>query len=130
MEKVIEICGIKNIPAKRRFMDAFQHIKIVNNLFVLFVLLSMMTPGTLSAQYHPQDSILFETNTVPVKIWDEATNIWQVGKPQKTYLNGAWSSPKGIITDTATTYPVNTYSIFPFVIDPSSIKPNFSTYLQ
>jgi len=83
-----------------------------------------------SAQFYPQDSILFEVNTVPVKIWDSPTNIWQIGSPQKTYLNAAWSAPKGIITDTIIPYPINTNSIFSFVINSKSLKQDFATYIS
>jgi hypothetical protein len=82
-----------------------------------------------SAQFHPQDSILFEMGTVPVKIYDLTTNIWQIGTPQKTYLNAAWSPPKGMITETAIPYPINTYSVFSFVINSKSLKQDYATYL-
>jgi hypothetical protein len=84
----------------------------------------------VSGQYHPQDSILFETGTVPVKIYELSTNIWQIGIPQKAYLNTAWSQPKGIITETAVPYPVNTYSVFSFTINSKSLKQDFATYIS
>ncbi len=106
--------------------------KIYNNgkrrcLIILhMVFITMM----VSAQYYPQDSILFEAGTVPVRIWDSPTNIWQIGTPQKTYLNAAWSAPKGIITDSIIPYPVNTFSTFSFVIDSKSLKWDFATYIS
>jgi hypothetical protein len=45
-------------------------------------------------------------------------NIWQVGTPQKTVINSAYSSPNVIITDTINPYPANDTSVFIFnVID-------------
>ncbi len=39
-------------------------------------------------------------------------NVWQIGPPQKSVLNNAWSAPKVIVTDTINTYPVNDTSSF------------------
>ena len=99
---------------------------------IKLMLLMVITGASImvSGQYHPQDSILFEVGTVPINIYPEPTNIWQVGTPQKTYLNSAWSQPKGIITETLVPYPVNTYSVFSFVIDSKSLKQDYVTYIS
>jgi hypothetical protein len=39
-------------------------------------------------------------------------NVWQIGVPQKTILNTAYSIPNAIITDTVNPYPANDTSIF------------------
>jgi hypothetical protein len=86
---------------------------------------------TATAQYYPQDSILFEVSTVPVYIDNTLpANIWQIGTPQKSYLDAAWSPPLGIITGTTGTYPVNTYSIFSFTIDSASMNDGYGTYIS
>lgn len=41
-------------------------------------------------------------------------NIWQIGAPQKTIINAAYSSPNVIITDTLIHYPPNDTSVFIF----------------
>ena len=42
-----------------------------------------------------------------------ANNIWQIGTPQKTFINsGLWDSKRCIITDTVNNYPKNNYSAF------------------
>ena len=112
--------GGTNIPGSARRKG------IKTSLIVVLISISFMG----SAQFYPQDSILFEVNTVPVHIWDSPTNIWQIGSPQKTYLNAAWSAPKGIITDTIIPYPINTYSTFSFVINSKSLKQDFATYIS
>ena len=112
--------GGTNIPGSARRKG------IKTSLIVVLISISFMG----SAQFYPQDSILFEINTVPVTIWDSPTNIWQIGTPHKTYLNAAWSAPKGIITDTIIPYPINTYSTFSFVINSKSLKQNFATYIS
>lgn len=42
------------------------------------------------------------------------SNIWQIGVPQKSFINGAYSSPNVIITDTMNHYPPNDTSVFIF----------------
>ncbi|MCK4661597.1 MAG: T9SS type A sorting domain-containing protein [Bacteroidales bacterium] len=39
-------------------------------------------------------------------------NIWQIGRPLKTIIDSAYSSPNAIITDTNNTYPTNNTSVF------------------
>lgn len=39
-------------------------------------------------------------------------NIWQIGKPNKSIFNSAYSVPNAIITDTTHTYPINEMSSF------------------
>ena len=39
-------------------------------------------------------------------------NIWQVGSPDKTVFNEAYSLPNAIVTDTVQTYPANNTSVF------------------
>lgn len=42
-------------------------------------------------------------------------NIWQIGSPQKSIINNAFSQPNAIITDTINSYPPNNMSKFEFV---------------
>ena len=47
-------------------------------------------------------------------------NIWQIGKPQKTIFNSAYSLPNAIVTDTIYNYPPNNLSAFNFkIFDPA-----------
>lgn len=39
-------------------------------------------------------------------------NIWQIGAPQKTIFNSAYSTPNVLATDTVNEYPINDTSIF------------------
>lgn len=126
MEKVYKNCQRYAMPIEKDEAGGERWKFLKTKLILAMIYASTMA----SAQYYPQDSILFEIGTVPVKI--DATlpsNIWQIGTPQKAYLNAAWSQPDGIITDTATPYPINTYSIFSFVINSKSLKQDFGTYL-
>lgn len=42
------------------------------------------------------------------------SNVWQIGQPQKTFFNGAYSPSNAIVTHTANPYPVNNISRFTF----------------
>lgn len=39
-------------------------------------------------------------------------NIWQIGQPQKTIFDSAFSLPNAIVTDSINTYPTNNTSVF------------------
>jgi hypothetical protein len=41
-----------------------------------------------------------------------SNNLWQIGRPQKTVFDTAYSAPNAIVTDTLNTYPANDTSIF------------------
>ncbi len=112
---------------RQGLIDRVARLRAITMLLILLMTIGSMV---VSAQYHAQDSILFETSTVPVKIWESPTNTWQIGAPQKTYLNAAWSQPQGIITETSIPYPVNTNSTFSFVINSKSLKLDFATYIS
>jgi hypothetical protein len=52
-------------------------------------------------------------------------NIWQIGKPQKAFLNSGYNDSLAIITDTANVYPSNNVSSFIFRY-PKDILDNYS----
>ena len=58
------------------------------------------------------DTITFETYYKFLEIDTSENCIWQIAKPQKLFLNSAFSGEKAIITDSLNTYPVNNYSFF------------------
>ncbi|MFD1550618.1 T9SS type A sorting domain-containing protein [Putridiphycobacter roseus] len=43
-----------------------------------------------------------------------AENIWQIGQPQKSVFNAAFTLPNALVTDTVLTYPVLNTSIFQY----------------
>lgn len=53
-------------------------------------------------------------------------NVWQIGRPQKTFLNSALSGDFAIITDTVNTYPNNNTSSFILKV-PEDIRSAMST---
>lgn len=57
-------------------------------------------------------------NSVIIHLDTSATNIWQVGPPQKTIFDSAFSYPNVLITDTVQYYPTNNSSSFQFTTIP------------
>ena len=60
-------------------------------------------------------------NTTPstsilVTIQTSSTNIWQIGKPQKTLFSSASTTPNVIVTDTISYYPSKNVSTFTFAM--------------
>jgi hypothetical protein len=51
-------------------------------------------------------------NSVVVRLDTSAFNVWQIGKPQKSIFDSAFTAPNVLITDTINYYPINTNSSF------------------
>jgi hypothetical protein len=51
-----------------------------------------------------------------VTIQTSSTNIWQIGKPQKTLFSSASTTPNVIVTDTINYYPPTNVSTFTFAM--------------
>ena len=64
------------------------------------------------AQFYT-DTINFEKPDTLLKIDTSfAGNTWQIGKPQKTFFDSAFTKPNAIVTDTINFYPINNLSAF------------------
>lgn len=53
-------------------------------------------------------------DAILISIDTSSTNVWQVGKPQKTIFNSAATDPNVIVTDTINSYPASNRSSFQF----------------
>lgn len=62
------------------------------------------------------DSITFEIPPTEIIIDTIGGNLWQIGKPQKPFLNNAHSGINVIITDTINNYPSNDTSSFILIV--------------
>lgn len=58
------------------------------------------------------DTITFEEPYEYIEIDTSNQNIWQIGEPNKTVFDSAFSKTKAIITDSINFYPINNYSYF------------------
>jgi hypothetical protein len=76
---------------------------------LILAILLLVSTG-FSAQ--PQPIIFNFENTAPVTIIPTLSNVWQIGKPQKTYFSSAWNGTKAILTDSINYYPANNQSDF------------------
>lgn len=59
-------------------------------------------------------------NSIFIHIDTNASNVWQVGPPQKEFFSEAATFPNAMITDTINYYPVNNSSSFSFGINNES----------
>jgi hypothetical protein len=88
----------------------------------LYILITLLF---CSQSFKAQPSTFYQyfdgANTTPstsilVSIQSSSTNIWQIGKPQKTLFSSASTTPNVIVTDTVNYYPVNNTSSFTFSV--------------
>ena len=83
------------------------------------LLLLLLLPLFANGQWHPWSNLItFDPGDT---VWRHVVNIdtvhyhhniWQVGKPQKTVFDSAYSMPNAIVTDTLNPYPPNDTSVF------------------
>lgn len=90
------------------------------SLLIPFTILSV----SLHAQYQ-QGIVNFETAPYNIRenfvkmdvvLYPGTGNIWQVGRPGKTFFDSAYSPVNAAVTDTLNPYPVNIHSYFDVVI--------------
>jgi hypothetical protein len=60
--------------------------------------------------------INFEEPSPFIHLSPSLQDVWQIGTPQKTFFNSAYSVPNAIVTDTMNFYPVNNWSSFDLYI--------------
>lgn len=92
------------------------HSTIKNSLAGLIIILAALVssaqekaPGDITDIWQV---INFDSASNYVNLPASAQNIWQIGKPQKSFFDSAYSAPDAIITDTMAYYPVNANSWF------------------
>jgi hypothetical protein len=81
-------------------------------LLLLFVFFIIQT----NAQTGPHDTITFETSAPDIHILNTTGNLWQIGKPQKSFFDSAYTGTNAILTDTINSYPANDTSSFVLTI--------------
>ncbi len=91
--------------------------------------LSFFSPR-LSAQtfYQYFDGADTLTTSVIVNIVSDSSNVWQIGRPQKTIFDSAATLPNAIVTDTIGFIPLNNTSSFIISVHPYTLGPFVSAY--
>lgn len=81
---------------------------------ISLILIALSSSGQWD--YHDNYDLNFEPESpmfhLSVDTKANTNNIWQVGKPQKTFFTSAYSPINVIVTDTVNPYPINDTSIF------------------
>ncbi|MCB0430851.1 MAG: T9SS type A sorting domain-containing protein [Flavobacteriales bacterium] len=70
------------------------------------------------------------TNSIIIVMDTSASNIWQIGPPQKTIFNKPSTVPNAIMTDTIHPYPTNNHSSFMYTLPPTTFLGNSVLALQ
>lgn len=83
---------------------------------VYILLLQLSLWNTYALGQGTTDTITFEEPTSDITILPTNGNLWQIGMPQKTFFDTAYSGLKAILTDTVNSYPPNDTSSFVFTI--------------
>lgn len=68
-------------------------------------------------QYFDGEDTLAQSS-INISINNQGSNIWQIGKPQKSIFESAATQPNALVTDTINNYPTNNTSSFQFSIIP------------
>ena len=79
---------------------------------IIFLVLVFCNYNIYAQSYGFHEETDFETNTGLVIIDTSSNNNWQIGIPQKTYFDSAYSIPNAIVTNTSDPYTVNNNSSF------------------
>lgn len=66
--------------------------------------------------------INFDSTYNYINIGNSSQNLWQVGKPHKTFFDSAYTLPFAMVTDTLNNYPISNYSYFDLYIGDFSLE--------
>lgn len=88
-------------------------------MFKKLLVLFASIPQLLFAQQY--NDFEFNLNLDVLIDTTQPGQIWQIGEPQKTVFNSAYTLPNALVTDTVNPYPVNTYAYCQFRADMSSL---------
>ena len=82
--------------------------------FILIFNTSFLFAQTFSQYFEGADTSIY--NSIIIELDSSSSNIWQIGRPQKTIFDSAATLPNVIITDSINSYPVNNTSSFTFYV--------------
>jgi hypothetical protein len=96
------------------------------SLFILLIFTALLAFSQQNSHYSVGDTIgiwqeiNFDTAFNHLYVDSSETNIWQIGTPQKSNFNQAYSFPNAITTDTLNPYPANNVSYFDYYVSYSN----------
>lgn len=89
----------------------------------LFFLLTLINVSLLcSGQSNYLNNYFESPDSSDVEFFEvtiQDSNVWHIGKPQKTVFDSAFTKPLAMVTDTINPYPSNAEGVFSFEISPS-----------
>jgi hypothetical protein len=99
------------------------------NILIVFLLIQVFNGLSQSTIFY-SDTINFEKPCDYLYIDSTSTNLWQIGIPNKTIFDSAYSKPFAIITDTINNYTLNNHSKFILKLEPESIEYDGKTIIN
>lgn len=99
------------------------------NILVFFLVIQFFN-GLSQTTIFYSDTINFEKPCDYLYIDSSSTNLWQIGIPDKTIFDSAYSKPYAMITDTINNYTLNNHSNFIVKLEPESIEFNGNTIIN
>ena len=94
--------------------------------YLLFLIFTCVLFSAKGQMYPP---LIFNFDSIEPIYFGSPNNIWQIGQPQKTFFNSAYTFPNAIVTDTINTYPINNTSVF-IVKTPTYMGPMGGVVMQ
>ncbi len=93
-------------------------LTLLSALVIFSFSLSAQVPVTkwIGDTLGPWSVISFEESSPFIQLCPSTQSLWQVGQPQKTFFNQAYTIPNAMVTDTVNSYPVNSISCFDLYI--------------
>ena len=79
-------------------------MKTIITTCLIFTSCSFLLIAQSYSQYFDGEDTL-DYNSIMIELDPDSSNIWQIGKPQKTIFDSAATLPNALITDTANFYP-------------------------
>ena len=85
-------------------------IKLYSLVFLLLLSVSANAQFNFFQYFDGADTVF--QSSVNIELDTSASNVWQIGPPQKIIFDSASTSPNAIVTDTVHYYPTNNVSSF------------------
>jgi len=88
----------------------------MKKISIIFLFVLIVCNQQSYAQWSCCDTVSFEKPSTNIVIDTLTGNLWQIGKPHKTFFNSSHSGTNAILTDTINNYPQNDTSSFVYII--------------
>lgn len=107
----------------------YNETRMKRNVLIIFLIIQVFNGLSQSTIFYA-DTLNFEEPCNYLFIDTSSTNLWQIGIPNKTILDSAYSKPFAILTDSSNYYSPDNHSIFILKLEPESIEAGGQTSIS